>query len=153
MRGRDPAGAGILASELMIGGAFLLTTDFVSKGQVRGRVWHLPCGIWAGDMATRKAEGRWLGLVIQMAALIVLLGLVSPQARQTLSEPALIAICFLVVGMIGVLAFAAHRSAIRPQQSKAADPPGCWGASEPGRETRAAAACHDCRSDRTASLD
>ena len=67
-------------------------------------------------MARRRKDDDWIGPVAQLVGLVVLLSLVSPQVRQTISAIGVIAICFVGLVVIGLIGFGVYRVATRSQR-------------------------------------
>ncbi len=59
----------------------------------------------------RKQDAEWIGLFAQLAGVVVLLSLISPQVRQMISAIGFIAICFFGLVVVGVIAFGIYRFA------------------------------------------
>jgi len=55
----------------------------------------------------RKRDDGWIGLVAQLAGVVILLSLISPQVRQTISAVGFIAVCLLAVAVVGLIGFGA----------------------------------------------
>jgi len=61
----------------------------------------------------RKRDDDWIGLVAQLAGMVILLSLISPQVRQTISAVGFIAICLLALAVVGLIGFGVYRWATR----------------------------------------
>ncbi len=72
-------------------------------------------------MARRRNDDDWIGPVAQLVGLVVLLSLISPQVRQTISAIGVIAICFLGLVVIGFIGFGIYRFASRSQRAVAVE--------------------------------
>lgn len=72
-------------------------------------------------MARRRKDGDWIGSVAQLIGSVVLLSLISPQVRQTISAIGVIAICFVGLIVIGFIGFGVYRFASRSQRAVAVE--------------------------------
>jgi len=64
---------------------------------------------------SRTGDGAWVGLAAQLAGGVILLSLVSPQARQTISAAGGMAICLLGLAVVGLIGFGLYRWLTRSQ--------------------------------------
>jgi restriction endonuclease len=70
-------------------------------------------------MARRSKNDGWIGPVAQLACVVVLLGLISPQVRQTISSIGFVAVCLLGLIVVGFIGFGVYRFATWPQRAEA----------------------------------
>lgn len=63
----------------------------------------------------RTRDGDWIGLAAQLAGVIILLSLISPQARQTISAAGGMATCLLGLAVAGLIGFGLYRWLTRSQ--------------------------------------
>ena len=71
-------------------------------------------------MARRRKNDDWIGLVAQLAGMVVVLSLISPQVRQAITAIGFLAICLLGIVVFGLVGFGVYRSITRSQQTEAA---------------------------------
>src|SRR6266481_3240323 len=64
----------------------------------------------------RKQDAEWIGLFAQLAGVVVLLSLISPQVQQMISAIGFIAICFLGLVVVGMIGFGIYRFATRSER-------------------------------------
>jgi len=69
----------------------------------------------------RKKDDDWIGLVAQLAGVLILLGLISPQVRQTITAVGFVAVCLVGVAMVGLIGFGIYRWATRYQCRASSD--------------------------------
>lgn len=67
-------------------------------------------------MATRRKDDDWIGPVAQLAGLVFLLSLISPQVRQTISAIGFVAICLMGLALMGLIGLGVYRFATRSQR-------------------------------------
>jgi len=79
----------------------------------------------------RKRDDDWIGPVAQLAGGVMLLSLISPQVRQTLSVAGFIAICLLALAVVGLIGFGIYRYATRAQRITDFVPNPNWAMSPP----------------------
>jgi len=72
-------------------------------------------------MARRRKDADWVGLVAQLAGLVFLLSLISPQVRQTISAIGFFAICLMGLAVMGLIGFGVYRFATRSQRAGAVE--------------------------------
>jgi len=72
-------------------------------------------------MASRTNKSRWIGAVAQIAGLILLLGLVSPQLRQAIFALGFIAVLIVGLAVIGIIGFSVFRFFIRSRRATASE--------------------------------
>jgi hypothetical protein len=70
----------------------------------------------------RKRDDDWIGLVAQLAGMVILLSLISPQVRQTISTVGFIAICLLGLAVVGLIGFGVYRWTTRSQRTASSAP-------------------------------
>src|SRR5690242_16822746 len=66
----------------------------------------------------RKRDDDWIGLLAQLAGLVVLLSLISPQVRQTMVAIGFVGICVLGLTVVGLIGFGAYRLATRSHRTE-----------------------------------
>jgi hypothetical protein len=69
----------------------------------------------------RNRDDDWVGLVAQLAGVLILLSLISPQVRQTILAVGFIGVCVFGVAVIGLIGFAVYRFSTRSQRSASSD--------------------------------
>src|SRR3989442_1011452 len=69
----------------------------------------------------RKRDDDFIGVVAQLAGVLILLSLISPQVRQIISTAGFIAICLVGVGVLGLIGFGVYRLATRSKPSTSDD--------------------------------
>jgi len=72
-----------------------------------------------GQMARRRQEADAVGLVAQLAGLVVLISLFFPAVRKALAELGFIAVCFSILVVAGLVGFGIYRLATREGRMKA----------------------------------
>jgi hypothetical protein len=72
-----------------------------------------------GQMARRRQEVDIVGLVAQLAGLVVLISLFFPAVRRALAELGFIAVCFSILVGAGLVGFGIYRLATREGRIKA----------------------------------
>jgi hypothetical protein len=78
--------------------------------------WNVPI---CGQMARRRQEADAVGLVAQLAGLVVLISLFFPAVRRALAELGFIAVCFSILVVAGLVGFGIYRLATREGRMKA----------------------------------
>ncbi len=64
----------------------------------------------------RNRDNDWIELVVQLAGLLILLSLVSPQVRQIIRAVGYIGICVFGAAMVGLVGFVVYRLSTRSTQ-------------------------------------
>jgi len=72
-----------------------------------------------GQMARRRQEADAVGLVAQLAGLVVLISLFFPAVRRALAELGFIAVCVSILVVAGLVGFGIYRLATREGRMKA----------------------------------
>jgi len=73
-------------------------------------------------MARRRQRGDdWIGLIAQLAGVLIVLSLISPQVRQIISAVGFISVCLLVVVVVGLIGFGICRWANRSKRPASSD--------------------------------
>lgn len=72
-------------------------------------------------MGRRRKDADWIELVAQLAGLVFLLSLISPQVRQTISAIGFIAIFLVGLTVTGLIGFGVYRFATRSQRAGAVE--------------------------------
>jgi hypothetical protein len=72
-----------------------------------------------GQMARRRQEADTVGLVAQLAGLVVLISLFFPAVRRALAELGFIAVCFSILVVAGLVGFGIYRLITRAGRMKA----------------------------------
>jgi HJR/Mrr/RecB family endonuclease len=72
-------------------------------------------------MARRRKDDDWIALVAQLGGLVVLLSLISPQARQAISAFGVLAFCLLGLIVVGLIGFCVYRLVTRSQRTNAVE--------------------------------
>ena len=57
----------------------------------------------------RKRDDDWIGLVAQLAVVLFLLSLISPEVRHVISALGFIAICLLIIAVVGLIGFGVYK--------------------------------------------
>jgi hypothetical protein len=70
----------------------------------------------------RRREDHWIAPVAQLLGLLFILGMLSPQVRQAMFALGFLAICALIVAMIGLIGFVVYRFATRAQRTLSHNP-------------------------------
>ncbi|MGA2240971.1 MAG: hypothetical protein ABSH11_02895 [Verrucomicrobiota bacterium] len=70
-------------------------------------------------MTRRRQETDAVGLVAQLAGLVVLISLLFPAVRRALAELGFIAVCVLILVVAGLVGFGIYRLATREGRMKA----------------------------------
>jgi hypothetical protein len=73
------------------------------------------------NMARRRKNDDWIALVAQLGGLVVLLSLISPQARQALSAIGVLAFCLLGLIIVSLVGFCVYRILTRSQRRNAVE--------------------------------
>jgi hypothetical protein len=79
--------------------------------------WHGTCG-FAVKMTRRKQATDAMGLVAQLAGLVVLISLFFPAVRRALGELGFIAVCISILVVAGLVGFGIYRLATRVGRMK-----------------------------------
>jgi HJR/Mrr/RecB family endonuclease len=69
----------------------------------------------------RKRDDDWIGLVAQLAGAVILLSLISPLVRQTISAVGFIAVCSLAIAIVGLIGFGVYRWVARSNRPASSD--------------------------------
>lgn len=72
-------------------------------------------------MRRRRKDDDWIGLASQLAGLVLLLCLISPQVRQAISAIGHAAICLMGLATLGLIGFGVYRFATRSQRDESID--------------------------------
>src|SRR6266550_2988863 len=64
----------------------------------------------------RKRDDDWVWLVCQLAGLVVLLSLISPQVRQGIAAVGFLALCLVGVALVALIGFVVYRLATRSKR-------------------------------------
>jgi hypothetical protein len=72
-----------------------------------------------GQMARRRQEADSVGLVAQLAGVVVLISLFFPAVRRALAELGFIAVCFSILVVAGLVGFGIYRLATWEGRMKA----------------------------------
>jgi hypothetical protein len=72
-------------------------------------------------MARRRKDDDWIELVAQLAGVVLMLSLISPQVRQAISAIGFIAICLPGLVLVGLIGFGVYRFATRSQRADAVE--------------------------------
>jgi HJR/Mrr/RecB family endonuclease len=72
-------------------------------------------------MRRHKKDDDWIGLASQVAGLVLLLCLISPQVRQAISAIGHAAICLMSLATLGLVGFGVYRFATRSQGAEVID--------------------------------
>jgi Holliday junction resolvase-like predicted endonuclease len=73
------------------------------------------------NMARRRKNDDWIGLVAQLAGMVVILSLISPQVRQAITAIGFLAICLLGLVVVGLVGFGVYRIIIRSKWAEAVE--------------------------------
>ncbi|MGB8369439.1 MAG: hypothetical protein ACLPYZ_06825 [Limisphaerales bacterium] len=71
-----------------------------------------------GQMARRRQGADTVGLVAQLAGLVMLISLFFPAVRRALAELGFLAMCFSMLVVVGLVGFGIHRLATREGRMK-----------------------------------
>ena len=72
----------------------------------------------SSQMARRRQKADTVGLVAQLAGLVVLISLFFPAVRRALAELGFIAVCFSILVVAGLVGFGIYRLATREGRMK-----------------------------------
>ena len=81
-------------------------------------IWHGTC-TFAVKMTRRRQATSVVGVVAQLAGLVVLISLLFPAVRRALAELGFIAVCVSILVVAGLVGFGIYRLATREGRMKA----------------------------------